>query len=400
MLSLNLPPTLSSTSIQRSIIRRRNITPPNLREHRTPVDSNGERAINSPLGSHHTLESVRDVDDIGSEPTVLLVQRSVSYGTPLLEDNFPFFDVGDGHDSMHATDGGHGSFRDLDEVGEHFSAVQLTPRPEMKDRGFSNTTHATRISQIPRLPTPDFTAPRASFPTTMSQVMNFFRGSSSGSKSNETPASNAGDCAQGPTYSSPVPSSSLRPSSSKYLSPNTRQFFKETPRLPSIRVSDDLSLESPLDLLPQASSTIVRSNTPSRCSTGNRLSRSVTSNAESLAESPTTSMLRIPTTDKFTNKWPRPQSTRRAPTRTNTSRRKYQKLSVSADEFTEHCGDLSEVGLGFEGADRWTTPKWCLIISVVSVFAYAAAALVYSILTWYQSKSLITKTLAIVAKSW
>ncbi|EMD39612.1 hypothetical protein CERSUDRAFT_150212 [Gelatoporia subvermispora B] len=42
-------------------------------------------------------------------------------------------------------------------------------------------------------------------------------------------------------------------------------------------------------------------------------------------------------------------------------------------------------GLGLERIERWTIHKWCLLMSVGTVFVYGMAALVFSVLTWLQT---------------
>ena len=45
------------------------------------------------------------------------------------------------------------------------------------------------------------------------------------------------------------------------------------------------------------------------------------------------------------------------------------------------------VDMGFEHYGLWTVHKWFLVFSVVSVLLCAIIALIYSIMTWYQSAS-------------
>lgn len=93
----------------------------------------------------------------------------------------------------------------------------------------------------------------------------------------------------------------------------------------------------------------------------------------------------IRTTDKFTNKWPRPQSL------------KVPKVNRSGPRWENRKGiriireTVSELedgyGLGFDQIDRWTGFKWCLMISVVSVLCYGSAAMICAILTCFRSTS-------------
>ncbi|OCB85710.1 FMN-dependent alpha-hydroxy acid dehydrogenase [Sanghuangporus baumii] len=56
--------------------------------------------------------------------------------------------------------------------------------------------------------------------------------------------------------------------------------------------------------------------------------------------------------------------------------------SIASEEFISGSFD---VGLGLERVGRWTTHKWVLFLSVLSVLGYSIAALVFAILTWYQT---------------
>ncbi|TCD65782.1 hypothetical protein EIP91_002221 [Steccherinum ochraceum] len=42
-------------------------------------------------------------------------------------------------------------------------------------------------------------------------------------------------------------------------------------------------------------------------------------------------------------------------------------------------------GLGIDWPDRWTKHKWCLMLSVCTIFLYGLGGLVYSVLTWFQT---------------
>jgi hypothetical protein len=83
----------------------------------------------------------------------------------------------------------------------------------------------------------------------------------------------------------------------------------------------------------------------------------------------------IGTTDKFTHKWPRPRSLR----------------TCSADDVID-AASLTFLedgrGLGMDSAEPWTGFKWCLLLSVCTVFAYGGAALLCALMTWFRSKLL------------
>lgn len=83
----------------------------------------------------------------------------------------------------------------------------------------------------------------------------------------------------------------------------------------------------------------------------------------------------VQTTEKFTHRWPLPKTM----SRVNSD---YSPLDTA--EPYESVESLA-TGFGFEYAGSWTIHKWFLFFSVLSVFAYSIVALVYSVLTWYQS---------------
>ena len=77
------------------------------------------------------------------------------------------------------------------------------------------------------------------------------------------------------------------------------------------------------------------------------------------------------TTDKFTRKFPRPRG-----------------LGTGAAGAASAAALLEEgAGLGVERVGRWTAHKWCLVLSVCTVFVYGAAGLVCAVLTWFRGVS-------------
>ncbi|KAH9947470.1 hypothetical protein B0H21DRAFT_854140 [Amylocystis lapponica] len=82
----------------------------------------------------------------------------------------------------------------------------------------------------------------------------------------------------------------------------------------------------------------------------------------------------LSTSDKFTHKFPRPRSIRN-PT--------YGRTGLKAACVATMLEEGS--GLGMERIDRWTPHKWCLLLSVCTVFVYGTAGLVCAILTWYRT---------------
>ncbi|OBZ71128.1 hypothetical protein A0H81_08479 [Grifola frondosa] len=83
------------------------------------------------------------------------------------------------------------------------------------------------------------------------------------------------------------------------------------------------------------------------------------------------------TNDKFTRKFPRPRAVRNS---TFVDGRGGQGPAFAANILEEE-GE----GLGIEQAGRWTIHKWCLILSVCTIFVYGIAGLVCAILTWFRA---------------
>ncbi|KAJ3801951.1 Tetraspanin family-domain-containing protein [Lentinula aff. detonsa] len=89
----------------------------------------------------------------------------------------------------------------------------------------------------------------------------------------------------------------------------------------------------------------------------------------------------IQTTEKFTNKWPRPQPLRAPNLNSSTKNRRHRKLLIQ-----EAISELEEgYSLGLDKIDRWTRFKWCLMISVVTVLCYGSGAMICAILTWFRT---------------
>lgn len=89
----------------------------------------------------------------------------------------------------------------------------------------------------------------------------------------------------------------------------------------------------------------------------------------------------IGTTAKFTHKWPPPGSMR--------------KMNLRGGSLNESMGlELSQTfiaamedgqALGVDDAHTWTHFKWCMLLSVSSVFSYGAVGLVCAIMTWFKA---------------
>ncbi|KAJ7599975.1 tetraspanin Tsp2 family [Mycena floridula] len=77
--------------------------------------------------------------------------------------------------------------------------------------------------------------------------------------------------------------------------------------------------------------------------------------------------------DKFTHKWPRLRSSLRRLDQVGSSRKASARLAASEDGR----------GLGIDKVEKWTSFKWCLVISVALVFIYGLIALIWAIATWF-----------------
>ena len=70
-------------------------------------------------------------------------------------------------------------------------------------------------------------------------------------------------------------------------------------------------------------------------------------------------------------------------TRQKLDKSNYNKLPLRPENMTAVTNE--GFGLGFGCFGQWSRPKWCLILSVLSLLGYSIAALTYAILTWYKS---------------
>lgn len=90
----------------------------------------------------------------------------------------------------------------------------------------------------------------------------------------------------------------------------------------------------------------------------------------------------LSTADKLTRKFP-------------VHRRSMRNISLAAMQRTTKgkggaafAGTLlgEGEGLGLDWPDRWTKHKWCLLLSLCTLFLYGLGMLVFAVLTWFQSK--------------
>ncbi|KAF5367321.1 hypothetical protein D9757_010091 [Collybiopsis confluens] len=94
----------------------------------------------------------------------------------------------------------------------------------------------------------------------------------------------------------------------------------------------------------------------------------------------------LKTTEKFTNKWPRPKSLKILNANGIGGLSWRNRKGIGTVE--EAVSELEEgYGLGFDSIDKWTWFKWCLVVSVTSALCYGSSAMVCAILTWFKSES-------------
>ncbi|KAJ7626635.1 tetraspanin Tsp2 family [Mycena polygramma] len=192
--------------------------------------------------------------------------------------------------------------------------IPLTPRPDESQRAHSDTScqSACTASTIPPLPMPDFPEPPRLL-SLLPRGLGFF--------------------------------------------PPPRPACSRAPLADSQLTDTEAAHSRPLSLGSDSQGSSSAGSTDSACN-------SIDSGHRALIKS-------IGTTDKFTHKWPRPQSMR----------------TYSADDR----GDAASLGLledgrglAIDSAEPWTVFKWCLLLSVCTVFAYGAAALVCALMTWFR----------------
>lgn len=273
-------------------------------------------------GTYPSRESEEQQEELEAttQHTVLLVERPLPSQPSCI---LPFAAVAEEH-SMYRNK--------WNEEQEYLlSQVPLTPRPDPPRRIESDSsvqTTDTRISQIPRLPTPDF-----------------------------------GHSLDGPTEararSGPTASRSYLPRGLSFVSFHLR---------PTVLFSS-----TPASSRPQSVRTQSYESDSSEWSTG--ASDSVDSGHDALIPA-------IGTTTKFTHKWPRPQSLRYPESRRDNP---YKPLGSYKGQSVAM---VLEDGQGYEmnAVQRWSLFKWSLFFSVLTVFAYGAAGLVCAVMTWFRSK--------------
>ena len=139
--------------------------------------------------------------------------------------------------------------------------------------------------------------------------------------------------------------------------------------------------EDPFDVLPSIEYA-PRSHSPpgpsGRPGQPSRTTSSYTTYTTKLKRPPAPSRSVLSTADRLTSKFPISQSVRGLSL----------KGSESGWSSVESFGSVLQGGesLGMEKIDRWTVHKWCLFLSVCTVFATGAAGLVCVLLTWFKGK--------------
>lgn len=236
------------------------------------------------------------------------------------------------HPRIHVGDASSDDFL-VDNVLVHaptFCPVPLTPRPDPPSQHGSDASVISGRSEPPaRLPTPDFTQPMnrngpGSLPGSMLQRGLCFVASRTSAASSKLWSSTTGDSGHG-----------NRPN--------------------SVRTDSVSSAQS----------------SSSSCSTS-----SVDSGHSCLIPA-------LGTTDKFTHKWPRPLGLRTAGIRGGGGGGMDSTPGVA---LRKAAGEALEegLGLGMNPVARWTVFKWCLLLSVLTVFAYGCTGLVCAILIWFR----------------
>ncbi|THH17261.1 hypothetical protein EW146_g3513 [Bondarzewia mesenterica] len=91
--------------------------------------------------------------------------------------------------------------------------------------------------------------------------------------------------------------------------------------------------------------------------------------------------------DKFTRKWPRPRSLRHPPSSFAANSSLIPKGGAGRfggwSESEMKAALMEGKGLGIDWSGRWTPHKWCLLLSVTSVFVCGLGGIICSLLTWF-----------------
>lgn len=97
----------------------------------------------------------------------------------------------------------------------------------------------------------------------------------------------------------------------------------------------------------------------------------------------------INTTHKFTDKWPRPKSLRT---------HSFMDSDVSNSPNQTDAALLEEgQGPKMQNTEKWTVHKWCLLVSLLTVFSYGFVCLMCAVLTWLNGESCNSSARAITS---
>lgn len=340
-------PSTSSALTNRSSIRHRSAaysprTGNNAKDVAAKAKRRNSLSEQSERTDHTLTVQVEDTDDVDrSVPTVLLVRHSkaTSRLKPLpdipCEEDFLTSTAGPSALRLSAADLNIGTpifspAAPAEHLDEHsLSPVPLTPRPLQPDRGISAAsvyTEASHVSEAPKLPTPNYPS-----------------------------------------------GTSLGRRISSYF--HRVQSFRATRRAqapappPAARTDSDYSTYS------EESTTLSdRSRTLAGTVVERRVPPSIKDKRPMLATS-------FSTHDKFTNKFPRPRSVKSLSYNGSVPSLPGQG-AIAATMLEEGEGLGLELHVG-----RWTLHKWCLVLSVCTVFVYGTAGLICAILTWFRGSS-------------
>lgn len=309
---------------------------------------------------------VEDVDDY-SQPTVLLVkgQSPTSLLATSQSQKLPF-------QSM--------DFSETLALAETLSSAPLTPYLDVQQRSDSHSSEATRLSEIPRLPTPDFSSAHTIRFDSLHDVMH------SASKQGLLRSSSKSTVRSSVSEYSIVDGASIRTVMS-----HTRSGANDRSSISSPLIERISRIKNRLKNSPVASYVLgideQRRASHQRPDSSASSRGSVTSSARfsdgSSDSGRATLLAAVDTTDKFTHKWPRPKAIKNMSSHRSAMATE-DKLNLSPDILAAESD--ADIGLGMERVGRWNKFKWCLLLSVTTIFTYSVALLVYSILTWYQSK--------------
>ena len=310
---------------------------------------------------------VEDVDDTYSQPTVLLVRKPTSTESE--------------HLNVLASKALDAS---QPQANIPLSFVPSTPRSELLNRLQSVSSRETRLSQIPRLPTPDFSASGDNNLSIVDFFQNLIPKSVSAfsisplktaqeevsSKVIDIDVSSITTSSDTNTRSgSNTLSGSTCPQSIRALSGQWYKRIRKRLKLQGVKL-DSFTRHSSVARILKSNPNIVPVRSQSSLSLG-----SVGTGRLSLFPG-------IDTTDKFMHKWPRPSHVDRL-IYYSSQRSQDKGNQVDSNEFLESD---ERVSLAIEHSSRWTSYKCWLLLSIIVLFSYSLVALVCSVLTWYQSK--------------